>query len=234
MPGDDLLNGWKEIAKYLDVSIKTARRWERFDKLPILRPEGRVKGPVLARKTSLDAWLQGALKRVALDGNRLAGLGRSDKIIWTYEYPAPLRRFTPDEMEWRLQRVALSGGGGDTPGVLFTARLAGSGQPDTMYYFSSNGKLEWSLDAQPNVFDRNGSPFEKAWNFRHVLVTSRSSEPTIWAALANEAGWAGCILRIDSRGNASLKFLNAGYVEWLCHGESGRRNFLIVCGENNA
>jgi hypothetical protein len=67
-----------------------------------------------------------------------------------------------------------------------------------------------------------------------VLVTSISGEPSIWATLANEAGWAGCIQRTDARGNASLKFLNAGYVDWLCYVESARGSFLIACGENNA
>jgi hypothetical protein len=232
MVDNDLLNGWKEIANYLNVSPKTARRWERSDRLPILRPEGRREGSVLARKSSLDAWLQGTLERVVMESNRLVGLTRSGKIAWTYECPAPVRHFSPEEVEWRIQRVDLSNAGDQ--GVLFTARFADTDQPDIMYYISSKGKLQWLLEADPHLLDRNGSSFEKAWMFKHVLVTPGSNGPTVWAALANEASWAGCVLQIDSRGTPSVKLANAGYVEWLCHIASPLQDSLIVCGENNA
>jgi hypothetical protein len=50
----------------------------------------------------------------------------------------------------------------------------------------------------------------------------------------NDAGWSGCILRIDAHGTTTVKFANAGFVEWLCHTVADGENCLIACGENNA
>ena len=100
-----------------------------------------------------------------------------------------------------------------------------------MYYFSSGGNLEWTLEALPPLLDRNNISFEKAWTFKHVIVTSG---PTIWAALANEAGWAGCVLRVDTHGNAGVQLANAGHVEQLCSVSAAEGQHLIACGENNA
>ena len=232
MQQDDLLNGWKEIADYLKVDRKTAQRWEASDNLPILRPEKRRKGPVLAKKSALDAWLQGTLERTVLEDQRLVALGRSDKILWTHTFPKPLRRFTKEELEWRIRRVDLHGKG--DRGVLVTARFLAPGGPDTIYYFSSEGKLEWSLEAALPLLDRNGGSFEKAWAFLHVIVTLTSDKPVIWAALANEAGWAGGVLRIDPNGSAAVQLANAGHVERLCSVSSGEGECIVACGENNA
>ncbi len=52
--GDDSLDAWKNIAHYLNVTVRTAQRWanERPNPLPVHR--GRT---VAARKSELDSWL---------------------------------------------------------------------------------------------------------------------------------------------------------------------------------
>ncbi len=232
MADNDLLNGWKAIADYLDVNPKTARRWENSDALPIFRPERRRKGPVLAKKSALDAWIQGSLEKTVLEDKRLVALGRSDRILWTHVFPEPLRPFTREELEWRVQRVDLHGNG--DRGVLVTARFLAPGSPDAMYYFSPAGKLEWTLEAYPPLLDRNNTSFEKAWTFKHLTVTPASKGTTVWIALAHEAGWAGCVLRVNPLGAATVQLANAGYVERLCPVSSGDEACLVVCGENNA
>ena len=232
MQDNDLLNGWKEIAIYLRVDPKTAQRWEASDDLPIFRPDSRRKGPVFAKKSALDAWIQGALERILLDDNKVVGLGRSRTILWAYDLPATLSPLTQEDVEWRVQRVDLHGIG--DRGALVTARFLDRVKPDKIYYFSSQGKLDWYLDAEPQLFDRDGYSFEKAWGFKHVIVTPASGGNIVWAALGNDAGWAGCVLRVDSRGKAALQLANAGYVERLCHVASTDGGCLIACGENNA
>ena len=232
MPDDDLFNGWKEIAKYLKVTPKTAQRWEGSDQLPVMRPQGRAKGPVLARRSSLDAWLQGSLHRVAFEGNFLIGIGRSGRILWRYDCATRLHPFKSEELEWRIQLADLFGNGDH--GVLLTASFVDLAQPDRMYYLSSEGKLEWAFEAESELLDRNKVAFEKAWAFKHVLLTLGSGGPKTWVALANHAGWAGCVLRLDSHGIPTVKLANAGYVERLCYSESKGSNYLVVCGENNA
>ncbi len=52
---EEILTGWKEIASFLGVSEKTARRWEKEFGLPINRPKKRT---VTAIKSELIAWLK--------------------------------------------------------------------------------------------------------------------------------------------------------------------------------
>jgi hypothetical protein len=228
---EDRLDGWKQIANYLKASEKTAHRWEKYDNLPVIRRNKRRNGPVLAKKSALDAWLHGAVESTVLEDNRLVAMGREDRILWTHTFPDVIRRPSAEDLEWRIQRVDLHGNG--ERGVLVAVRFL-VGKPDTLYYFSSQGKLEWTLDAEPQLLDRNGSSFEKAWIFKHVIVIPASKGYVVWAALAHEAGWAGCVLRVDSEGEEAVQFANAGHVEWLCHVTSPGEGCLILCGENNA
>lgn len=58
-PRFEILTGWKEIANYLEMGVRTVQRYERELGLPIRRP-GESQTPVIAIKTELDAWI-GAL-----------------------------------------------------------------------------------------------------------------------------------------------------------------------------
>jgi TolB-like protein len=53
---DDRLESWKEIAAYLNRSVRTVRRWEHDEGLPIHRHLHRSLASVYAHKTELDAW----------------------------------------------------------------------------------------------------------------------------------------------------------------------------------
>ena len=54
----ELISGWKSIAAYLGKGVRTVQRYERKFHLPVRRPAGIIKGPVLARADDLDAWVR--------------------------------------------------------------------------------------------------------------------------------------------------------------------------------
>jgi TolB-like protein len=54
-PGDRL-DSWKEIAAYMKRSVRTVRRWEREEALPVHRQLHRTLASVYAHKSELDAW----------------------------------------------------------------------------------------------------------------------------------------------------------------------------------
>jgi TolB-like protein/thioredoxin-like negative regulator of GroEL len=58
----DRLDSWKEIAAYLNRSVRTVRRWEREEGLPVHRHVHRTLGSVYADKSEVDAW-QRVLRR---------------------------------------------------------------------------------------------------------------------------------------------------------------------------
>jgi TolB-like protein len=55
-PPTDRLSSWKAIAAYLDSSVRTVRRWERAEGLPVHRHMHHKLGRVFALRTELDAW----------------------------------------------------------------------------------------------------------------------------------------------------------------------------------
>lgn len=57
VPDPNRLEGWKEIAEYLDVTVRTAQQWEKRLRLPIHRKGRSPKPRVHAFEHNLDAWL---------------------------------------------------------------------------------------------------------------------------------------------------------------------------------
>lgn len=60
------LQGWKDIAAYLDRDARTARRWEQSSGLPVRR-HGGERGSVYAYPAELDAWRSARQPRAAVD-----------------------------------------------------------------------------------------------------------------------------------------------------------------------
>ena len=56
-PKPDFLSGWKDIANYLNRSVRTVQRHEREFRLPVRRPSGRDIGSVIASRHELDRWV---------------------------------------------------------------------------------------------------------------------------------------------------------------------------------
>jgi phage terminase Nu1 subunit (DNA packaging protein) len=50
------LNGWKEIAVYMQCSVRTVQRWERTEGLPVIRHRNQQRGTVRALPSRLDDW----------------------------------------------------------------------------------------------------------------------------------------------------------------------------------
>jgi non-specific serine/threonine protein kinase len=57
-PTEDRLDSWKQIAAYLKRGVRTVRRWEREEDLPVHRHVHRVLGSVYAYKSEIDVWQQ--------------------------------------------------------------------------------------------------------------------------------------------------------------------------------
>jgi hypothetical protein len=228
---DEILYGWQAIADCLKCSTKTAQRLEKREGLPVLRPDKRKKWRVLALRRSIIDWMTGGIESAALSGNSLLAFNRRTQLLWSHEFSAQLPKFAAEDLEWRLRVVDLNGTG--QRGVLFAARFLRMSHSDTLFYFSPRGGIEWQFEAEPPLRNRNGEPFERAWRLKHMVVTPAAKGNIVWSALANDAGWAGCALRIDAQGSATVHFANAGYVEQLCPVDVKGGKALVVCGENN-
>src|SRR5688572_22899109 len=63
-PGDRL-DSWKEIAAYANRGVRTVRRWEREEGLPVHRHVHRRLGTVYAYRSEIDAWRRSASRATA-------------------------------------------------------------------------------------------------------------------------------------------------------------------------
>lgn len=54
---EEILSGWKDIARYLGKGVRTVQRYERGLGLPVRRPTGKSTGSVIATKAELCAWI---------------------------------------------------------------------------------------------------------------------------------------------------------------------------------
>jgi len=62
---DDRLESWKEIAAYVKRGVRTVRRWEAGEGLPVHRHVHRTHGSVYAFKSEIDAWRASAERAAA-------------------------------------------------------------------------------------------------------------------------------------------------------------------------
>jgi hypothetical protein len=53
-----ILTGWKDIARYLGMSVRSLQRYEHTCGLPVRRPSPSLRGAVMATTEELDRWLR--------------------------------------------------------------------------------------------------------------------------------------------------------------------------------
>ena len=80
---NDWLDSWKEIAAYLNRSVRTVTRWEREEGLPVHRHLHSKLGSVYAYKAELDDWWKNRGASVdALDSEGQASRFRGARRLW--------------------------------------------------------------------------------------------------------------------------------------------------------
>lgn len=85
MASTDRLDSWKEIAAYLNRSVRTVRRWEADEGLPVHRHMHRSLGSVYALRSEIDAWRQ---------GNQVSRVNRSPAVAAVEITPIAVLPFT--------------------------------------------------------------------------------------------------------------------------------------------
>jgi tetratricopeptide (TPR) repeat protein len=101
------LDSWKEIADYLKRSVRTVRRWETEESLPVRRHLHQKSGSVYAFKVDLDAWLTNRTARVRV----LESSSNSERPAW---------RFATRAWGWSIAIVVVLIGSG----LVWRARFA--------------------------------------------------------------------------------------------------------------
>ncbi len=80
---NDKLESWKEIATYLGRDVRTARRWEKNEGLPVQRHFHGQRSTVFAFQREIDAWLAARSPEATRNGllDRLVSVSRNKKLF---------------------------------------------------------------------------------------------------------------------------------------------------------
>jgi DNA-binding transcriptional regulator YiaG len=54
---DGFLNSWKEVARFVGISVRTVQRWEQYAGLPVHRPARKLRSPIVAIPEEVERWL---------------------------------------------------------------------------------------------------------------------------------------------------------------------------------
>jgi len=54
---DCFLNSWKDVARFVGISVRTVQRWERHAGLPVHRPARKLRSPIVAIPEEVERWL---------------------------------------------------------------------------------------------------------------------------------------------------------------------------------
>jgi len=79
------LHSWKEIAAYLNISERSARRWEKTEALPVQRHQHQRRDSVYADPAALDAWWSS--RGPLLAKQQQAGSPRQPRVAWRVGLP---------------------------------------------------------------------------------------------------------------------------------------------------
>lgn len=99
------LEGWKEIAAYLNRTVCTVQRWEKEERLPVRRHQHHKLGSVSACKTQLDEWMKRRQTPPAETAASVSFPAPPEPAVEAVEEAAPA--FVPQVRPWRLPRRTL-------------------------------------------------------------------------------------------------------------------------------
>jgi len=85
--GGDLLNSWREIARYLNRGIRTVQRWEAELALPVRRPRGKRRTAVIAKRSEIDDWLNASWSGRNAPGAELEPIPDTDRPNALHRFP---------------------------------------------------------------------------------------------------------------------------------------------------
>ncbi len=154
------LNGWKEIAGYLQVSVRTAQSLEKEQGLPVRRGPG-AKSPVYAFAPEIDEWRARSMRAPAADAPPTrrrwmryglsgiaaglaagAGIAGFRRLRWRWANPPASCRaqgrtlvvYDQDNVE--LWRHTFPGAMPDSPPPCVIADLTGGGRRETLWIYN--------------------------------------------------------------------------------------------------
>jgi hypothetical protein len=171
--------------------------------------------------------------RAAYSAGRLSAWDDGDRLLWTQELPQQAR---PSELQVDA-RVADLDGDGSSEVLAFVASTPPEPLPDRAYdelvCLSSAGRVLWHHRPQ-RTLRFSGRSFDGPWYLSDILVVAQPARRTseVWLTVNHRAFWPAFVERVDSRGQASLAFVNSGSLYVLNALPDAAGAHILVGGRN--
>jgi DNA-binding winged helix-turn-helix (wHTH) protein len=175
----------------------------------------------------------GPVARADFSDDMLVARNKRGSILWAKPFDEPL----DPRPELRAGRIAIVDLGQDRRNDILVAAPFSAPDPsksanDTLYCFSSQGKLRWHhiFDGSFRFGDHDyGSP----WGADPPVVISDGARLSIWAA-AYETYWSPSTLtEFDADGHQLAEFVNWGHIMVVNHVRNASGSYILAGGISN-
>ena len=173
------------------------------------------------------------IARLAFTDTGLAAWDASPKLLWAYDFGERLGINPSTEVFPPIVRTRWTENAPEE--ILVVPPLAISDQDlstDTLYSFSTGGKLLWS-----HRFDDRlsfaGTVYGPRWLFGALMTISDDPNPSIWCAVREFPWFPSVVLEMDKNGHPLARFVNAGHIIGLFHIRNHDGSFVLASGINN-
>lgn len=75
--------------------------------------------------------------------------------------------------------------------------------------------------------------YEGPWHILDLLVVPHQGAARTWVSLGHEAWWPSFLATLDTKGQATVRFINAGHLYVLNHADTAAGSYLLAGGTNN-
>jgi hypothetical protein len=165
-------------------------------------------------------------------------LGRDGRLLWRYEFPQPIRTFSPERFEelGRLARLTDLDGDGQPEVIVvadFVTSVAGREPPHSILFcFSADGRLLWQWKAEMTLRFA-GREFTGPWYFWDLVTAPPGAPGAVWVAVVHNHWWPSVVARIDAAGRGDVIFHNSGHIYALNYLQTLKGDFVLAGGFNN-
>lgn len=171
--------------------------------------------------------------KFVLTGNALEALAPDGHVRWRHVFDRPLSklRHTVDDP---IDVVDTDDDG--VPEVLVRVHLvARSGEEsnaETLVCFERDGRIRWTYTPDLSLtFD--GRRFDGPWRLYDVMVSTPPAERHVWVSFGHHTWWPSAVAQIDTRGRATITYVQSGAVYELAQWNTPSGSFIIAGGVNN-
>lgn len=166
------------------------------------------------------------LADVALSDGRLIALHADGTIAWDYFFSrAP---FLKKASMIVPEKICGSG----TPSILAAIDWGGE-DDDEVECFAPSGTRKWSFKLS-DAFQFGSERFGPPWHFSNWGMVPHAGGPEIALAFHHDLWWPGVVVFLDSRGEATHRFVNSGWILQVRSEETSNGTVVLASGVTNS